>query len=382
MVGLAAHWMVGSIFSAGVGWAVIPAAPDAWRLFLVVASLPAWCAALGAWLMPESPRHLLVTGQTAAAEQVCARACVRACVCVWRVCREHCTGALAAGAVVSGLLLRTRANAAGAHAHTRARARDCSQQQLPRRPQVLARMARINGTKLARPIRLQPHQSSHLLLPPRVLATPPPDGAPADAAVRSHAGGVATQSAAAAAAAGRQQAGARGTCSADGASSSSSGASGHAVDMSWHHARGHYSQPSGACNDDNSLLVAQSVSQTAQYRPQRYRGGAGYAAAATADDEDAVGSAGGRGSGQQEHARVKQQQRQRCCRSGWATAALLLQPPLRQRFLPLLVAWLGLCGGWYSTVLWIPEFFKARGAQSASLYAEAFAVAAANLPGV
>jgi hypothetical protein len=32
-------------------------------------------------------------------------------------------------------------------------------------------------------------------------------------------------------------------------------------------------------------------------------------------------------------------------------------------------------------VLWIPEFFKARGAHSASLYAETFAVAAANLPG-
>jgi hypothetical protein len=32
-------------------------------------------------------------------------------------------------------------------------------------------------------------------------------------------------------------------------------------------------------------------------------------------------------------------------------------------------------------VLWIPEFFKARGVHSASLYAETFAVAAANLPG-
>lgn len=32
-------------------------------------------------------------------------------------------------------------------------------------------------------------------------------------------------------------------------------------------------------------------------------------------------------------------------------------------------------------VLWIPEFFKARGAHTASLYAETFAVAAANLPG-
>lgn len=70
MVGLAAHWMVGSIFSAGMGWAIIPTGPSAWRLFLAVASLPAWAAAVGAWLMPESPRFLLVRGETEAAEQV------------------------------------------------------------------------------------------------------------------------------------------------------------------------------------------------------------------------------------------------------------------------------------------------------------------------
>jgi len=34
-----------------------------------------------------------------------------------------------------------------------------------------------------------------------------------------------------------------------------------------------------------------------------------------------------------------------------------------------------------AAVLWIPEYFKARGAGQASLYAETFAVAAANLPG-
>lgn len=70
MVGLAAHWMVGSIFSAGMGWAIIPTAPDAWRVFLAVASAPAWCAAVGTWFMPESPRFLLVQGHTEAAEQV------------------------------------------------------------------------------------------------------------------------------------------------------------------------------------------------------------------------------------------------------------------------------------------------------------------------
>lgn len=65
-----------------------------------------------------------------------------------------------------------------------------------------------------------------------------------------------------------------------------------------------------------------------------------------------------------------------------ATAKQLVQPPLKSRLMPLLVAWIGLCGGWYSTVLWIPEYFKARGAGSSSLYAQAFAVAAANLPGI
>jgi hypothetical protein len=55
MVGLAAHWMVGSLYSAVMGWVVIPAA--GWRTFLVVASLPAWLAAAGVLLlMPESPR--------------------------------------------------------------------------------------------------------------------------------------------------------------------------------------------------------------------------------------------------------------------------------------------------------------------------------------
>jgi MFS family permease len=70
MVGLAAHWMVGSIFSAGMGWIIIPTATDGWRMFLAVASLPAWCAAVGTWFMPESPRFLLVQGQKEAAEQV------------------------------------------------------------------------------------------------------------------------------------------------------------------------------------------------------------------------------------------------------------------------------------------------------------------------
>jgi MFS family permease len=72
MIGLAAHWMVGSIYSAGLGWAVIPG--HGWRLFLVLASLPAWFSAVGNMLlMPESPRYLLVHGRTALAQKVQAR---------------------------------------------------------------------------------------------------------------------------------------------------------------------------------------------------------------------------------------------------------------------------------------------------------------------
>lgn len=139
-------------------------------------------------------------------------------------------------------------------------------------------------------------------------------------------------------------------------------------------------------------------------------------------------------------------------RSSGRLACQLLRPPLRSRLLPLLVAWVGMCGactassrgggggkrarggalrvgvlsncesikqrrlpltlqhccnlqpaclpcmpaslhacmrlhalaagGWYSLVLWLPEYFKIRGAGEASLYAQTFAVAAANLPGV
>lgn len=69
MVGLAAHWMVGSIYSAGIGWAMIPTV--GWRAFLVVAALPAWIAAAGTLLLlPESPRYLLVHGRVVQAEQV------------------------------------------------------------------------------------------------------------------------------------------------------------------------------------------------------------------------------------------------------------------------------------------------------------------------
>lgn len=69
MAMLASFWMVGSLYSASVGWLIIPHA--GWRAFVVVASLPAWVAAACIWLLvPESPRYLTVAGRTKEASQV------------------------------------------------------------------------------------------------------------------------------------------------------------------------------------------------------------------------------------------------------------------------------------------------------------------------
>jgi VNT family MFS transporter (synaptic vesicle glycoprotein 2) len=71
----------------------------------------------------------------------------------------------------------------------------------------------------------------------------------------------------------------------------------------------------------------------------------------------------------------------RAGQQAWGQLRQLFRPPLAACTLPLAVAFVGLSGGWYSTVLWIPEYFKRRGAAGSSIYAETFAVAAANLPG-
>ncbi|GFR50358.1 hypothetical protein Agub_g12568, partial [Astrephomene gubernaculifera] len=68
------------------------------------------------------------------------------------------------------------------------------------------------------------------------------------------------------------------------------------------------------------------------------------------------------------------------CRSG-RVLRVLLRPPLLRYTLPLAAGWVGLCGGWYCTVLWVPRYFEQRGARGQDVYAETFAVALANLPG-
>jgi hypothetical protein len=77
---------------------------------------------------------------------------------------------------------------------------------------------------------------------------------------------------------------------------------------------------------------------------------------------------------QQESALVK---RLACsCVPAWQLPVLLPSSRRAFTYIPVPVC-LCVC----HQVLWIPEYFKARGAHSASLYAETFAVAAANLPG-
>lgn len=65
----------------------------------------------------------------------------------------------------------------------------------------------------------------------------------------------------------------------------------------------------------------------------------------------------------------------------WGVYQTLFRRPLRSYTLPLAVGWIGLCGGWYCTVLWVPRYFEERGAKGSSIYAQTFFVSLANLPG-
>lgn len=71
-VALASGWMVGSIYSASIGWALIPT--RGWRTFVFVSAAPALACLLGvvAW-MPESPRFLAVRGRGEEATEVIRR---------------------------------------------------------------------------------------------------------------------------------------------------------------------------------------------------------------------------------------------------------------------------------------------------------------------
>ena len=69
---LASGWMIGSIYSASVGWALIPT--HGWRTFVAASALPALVCLAGVvtW-MPESPRFLAVAGRTDEATDVVRR---------------------------------------------------------------------------------------------------------------------------------------------------------------------------------------------------------------------------------------------------------------------------------------------------------------------
>lgn len=66
---------------------------------------------------------------------------------------------------------------------------------------------------------------------------------------------------------------------------------------------------------------------------------------------------------------------------GWRILRTLTVAPLGAYTRPLALAWIGLCGGWYCAVLWMPKYFQLRGASEVDMYAQTFAVALANLPG-
>ena len=69
---LASGWMVGSVYSASTGWALIPT--QGWRTFVYVSAAPALACLLGVvvW-MPESPRFLAVRGRGEEATEVIRR---------------------------------------------------------------------------------------------------------------------------------------------------------------------------------------------------------------------------------------------------------------------------------------------------------------------
>uniref|UniRef100_A0A6U1DND2 Major facilitator superfamily (MFS) profile domain-containing protein n=1 Tax=Tetraselmis chuii TaxID=63592 RepID=A0A6U1DND2_9CHLO len=74
VVGVAGHWMLGSIASALLGWLIIPAA--GWRVFLAAVALPSLLGAVEALWLPESPRLLAVSGRLDASLAVLRRMCV------------------------------------------------------------------------------------------------------------------------------------------------------------------------------------------------------------------------------------------------------------------------------------------------------------------
>jgi hypothetical protein len=125
--------------------------------------------------------------------------------------------------------------------------------------------------------------------------------------------------------------------------------------MAWQHAHGHHSQQQSNISVDRS--------NASMYRVRGGSSGGGLSPTEHLHEAAAgVSQRGGSGAGQSSGVSLQQlrQQQQRCCKSSFTAAKLLFQQPLRRRFLPLLVAWLGLCGGWYSTVSSTEAIFGLR----------------------
>lgn len=175
--------------------------------------------------------------------------------------------------------------------------------------QVLQRMSAINWGAPGRRIKLIPHKSHHLLQP-----TPHRHSAQTASHISSDQG----------------------------------------PDIAWQHAHGHHSQQQSNVSVDRYWSTLLNAANASVYRVRGGSSSGGNFSQTELQSEAAAGvsQCGGSGAGQPSGVSLQQlrQQQRRCCKSSFMAAKLLFQQPLRRRFLPLLVAWLGLCGGWYSTV--------------------------------
>lgn len=76
---MAAFWTLGNLFVAGLAWLVIPTdigftsesfKYNSWRIFLLLCSFPSFVVALLLFMLPESPKFLLMRGRTKEALEV------------------------------------------------------------------------------------------------------------------------------------------------------------------------------------------------------------------------------------------------------------------------------------------------------------------------